>query len=60
MINYYYFIWIEHLGYGNKGNDQQLKKFLIVKQILLSRTFGNVKGKYGEYPYWRGNRDPKG
>ena len=51
--------WIEHLGYGNKGNDQQLKKFLIVKQILLSRTLGNVKGKYGEYPYWRGNRDLK-
>ena len=51
--------WIEHLGYGNKGNDQQLKKFLIVKQILLSRTLGNVKGKYREYTYWRGNRDLK-
>ena len=26
----------------NKGNDHQLKKFLIVKQILLDSTFGNV------------------
>ena len=27
----------------NKGNDHQLKKLLIVKQILLVSTLGNVK-----------------
>ena len=29
-------------GYENKGNDHRLKKLLIVKQILLVRTLGNV------------------
>ena len=30
-------------GHENKGNDPQFKKLLIVKQILLVRTIGNVK-----------------
>ena len=29
-------------GYKNEGNDHQLKMFLIVKQILLLSTMGNV------------------
>ena len=29
--------------YVNKGNDHQLKKLLIFKQILLVSTLGNVK-----------------
>ena len=29
--------------YANKGNDHQLKKLLIFKQILLVSTLGNVK-----------------
>ena len=33
---------IKHLSQKNKGNDHQLKKLLIVKQILLVRTLGNV------------------
>ena len=33
---------IPHLGYESKGNDCQLKKLLIVKQILLVSTLGNV------------------
>ena len=31
-----------HEGHENKGNDHQLKKLLIVKQILLLSTSGNV------------------
>ena len=33
---------ITHQGYENKGNDHQLKKLLIVKQILFVSTIGNV------------------
>ena len=33
---------IKHLSQKNKGNDHQLEKLLIVKQILLVRTLGNV------------------
>ena len=33
--------WIVHWGYENKGNDHQLKKLLINKQILLVGTLGN-------------------
>ena len=33
---------ITHQGHENKGNDHQLKKLLIVKQILLTSTIGNV------------------
>ena len=29
-------------GHENKGNDDQVQKVLIVKQILLSSTIGNV------------------
>ena len=29
-------------GYKNEGNDHQLKMFLIVKQIRLLSTMGNV------------------
>ena len=31
-----------HEGHKNKGNDLQLKKLFIFKQILLVSTFGNV------------------
>ena len=30
-------------GHDNKGNDHQFKKLLIIKQILLVSTIGNVK-----------------
>ena len=30
---------ITHLGHENKGNDHQLKRLLIIKQILLIRKF---------------------
>ena len=33
---------ITHQGHENKGNDHQLKKLLIGKQILLTNTIGNV------------------
>ena len=32
----------------NKGNDQQLKMLLIVKQILLDSILGTYKDQYGE------------
>ena len=35
---------ITHQGHENKGNDHQLKKLLIVKQILLVSTIGNIWG----------------
>ena len=44
--------WLKHEGHENKGNDQQLKILLIVKQILLFNTLRNVQRKYGEYAYW--------
>ena len=34
--------WTKHQGRKNNGNDHQLRKFLIVKQILLVSTFRNV------------------
>ena len=34
--------WITQPGHENKGNDHQLKKLLIVKQILLVSTLRNV------------------
>ena len=34
--------WVTHYGHKNKGNDHQLKEFLIVKQILPVSTLGNV------------------
>ena len=34
--------WIKPQGDKNKGNDHQLKKLLIVKQILLVSTLRNV------------------
>ena len=33
----------------NKGNDHQLEKLLIVKQILLVSTLGMYGEQYGEY-----------
>ena len=33
-----YHSWIKHLGHENRGDDHQLKKVLIVKQILLFST----------------------
>ena len=39
----YYHPWIKHEGQENKGRDHQLKKRLIIKQILLVSTLGNVK-----------------
>ena len=39
---------ITHQGYEKKRNDHQLKKLLIVKQILLVSTIRNIWG-----PVWR-------
>ena len=36
------FSLIKTWGHENKGNDHPLKKFLIVTQILLVSTLGNV------------------
>ena len=38
-----YHSWIKHYSHENKGNDNQLKNFLIVQQILLASTLGTVK-----------------
>ena len=35
--------WIAHQCHENKGNDHQIKKLLIVRQILLVSTFVNVQ-----------------
>ena len=35
--------WIDHEGLKSKGNDHQLKKLLIVKEILLYSSSGNIK-----------------
>ena len=37
-----YLVWITYKGHKNKGNEDQLKKLLIVKQILLVSIFRNV------------------
>ena len=34
--------WILHSGRKKKGNDHQLKKLLIAKQVLLASTLENV------------------
>ena len=38
-----YHPWITLEGHENKGNDHQLKKLLIVTQILNISTLGNIK-----------------
>ena len=40
--------WIKHQGHKNRGNDNLQKNQLIVKQILLASTLGNVLR-----PVWR-------
>ena len=37
-----YHPWVTHEGDKNKWNDHQLKKLLIVQQILFVRTLGKV------------------
>ena len=37
-----YFSWITHQDQENIRNDHQLKRLLIVKQILLVNTLGNI------------------
>ena len=39
-----YHHWIAHEGHENKAHDQQLKKLLIVRQILLDSALGNTLG----------------
>ena len=34
--------WIKHQGHEDKGDEHQVKKLLIVEQILIVRTLGNV------------------
>ena len=34
--------WVTHYGHENRGNNHQLKEFLIAKQILPVSTLGNV------------------
>ena len=41
-FSFQYQPWIKHLGHENKGNDNQLKNLLIVRQILLASTLENV------------------
>ena len=45
-------------------NECQHKKLVIVKQILLVKMVGNVRGQYGENTYWchdvKGQRKIKG
>ena len=38
----YLYIYLSHSGRKKKGNDHQLKKLLIVKQVLLASTLENV------------------
>ena len=40
-----------HQGHENKGNDHQLKKLLIFKQILLVSTLEIYREQCGEYAY---------
>ena len=47
-----YLFWIIHEGLKNEGNDHQLKKLLIVNQILLVSTLRMYDEQYGEYSYW--------
>ena len=42
LISSYSIIPESHKGCENKGNDHQLKRLLIVKQILLDSTLGNI------------------
>ena len=37
-----YLVWITYKGHKNKGNEDQLKKLSIVKQILVVSIFRNV------------------
>ena len=41
-FSFQYHPWIKHLGHENKGNDNQLKNLLIIRQILLASTLENV------------------
>ena len=36
----------------SQGSSHQLKKLLIVRQILLVRTLEMFREQYGEYAYW--------
>ena len=38
--------------HGNKGNNHQVIKLLIVKQIPLAAPHGIYREQRGEYPYW--------
>ena len=44
--------WIKNSSYENKRNDHHLKKIMIMRQILLVSTIGNVLEQYGEYVNW--------
>ena len=46
-----YHLWVKHEGLDNKENDRQLKKSLIVKQILLASVWELNGEQYGEYAY---------
>ena len=37
-----YQLWIKHLSYNDKRGNHQLKKFLIVMQILLVNILENI------------------
>ena len=41
-----------HWGFRDKGNDHQLKKLLIVKQILLVSTIKMYREQCGGNAYW--------
>ena len=42
ILSLQYHPWIKHWGHENKGNDHQVKQLLIIKQILLVSSLGNV------------------
>ena len=41
-LSIYLYIYLPHSGRKKKRNDHQLKKLLIVKQVLLASTLENV------------------
>ena len=52
LISPYAFTPESHIqGHESKGNNHQLKKPLMVEQILFASSIGNVWKQCGEYPY---------
>ena len=52
VTSFYFLLTISPPSHENKGNDHQLKKLLIVEQILLISIWETFREQYGEYAYW--------